>query len=283
MFLEENLDTSKITEFSFASRKEPEYMCHRLMRCMTCDVVYVSNPPPQDELAQAYHAADYDSSEEATDAADAYMEAMRPVLAKLAVKERVLEIGAGNGVLLERLKDAGFRDLVGIEPSPAAIAAAPAHRRGWLREGIFVEEAFDPASFDLICCFMTMEHVRDPMATAQAARRLLRPGGVFITVTHDYTSLVNRLLGRKSPIIDIEHMQIFSQASIRELFRRSGYEDISSNPFYNRYALRYWVRLAPLPRPIKNVIHAIGRRSGVDGLRLSVNVGNTITSGFRRR
>jgi SAM-dependent methyltransferase len=281
LFQEENIDESRLSGFSYASRKEPEYMCHRLVRCKTCDLVYASNPPEQDELAHAYHVAEYDSSEEANDAAQAYIKAMQPILSKLKHKNKVLEIGSGTGVLLELLKDQGFTELVGVEPSSAAIAAAPAHRRDWLREGIFEENVFEPASFDLICCFMTMEHVRDPMATALAAWRLLRPGGAFVTVTHDYGSLVNRMMGKKSPIIDIEHMQLFSKVSICELFNRSGFSEVSATPFINRYSLGYWLRLAPLPKVIKRTLERARMRTGMDKLKIGLNVGNTITAGFR--
>ena len=281
LFQEECIDESRISGFSFASRKEPEYMYHRLVRCKTCDLVYSSNPPEQDELAHAYHVAEYDSSDEANDAAQAYIKAMHPILAKLSLKESVLEIGSGTGVLLELLKGEGFKTLVGVEPSSAAIAAAPEHRKSWLREEIFNEDSFAPQSFDLICCFMTMEHVHDPMATALSAQRLLRPGGAFVTVTHDYGSLVNRILGRRSPIIDIEHMQLFSKISICELFSRCGFVDISARPFINRYSLSYWIRLAPLPKIIKLPIKRALLYSGIDKLKISVNVGNTIAAGFR--
>jgi SAM-dependent methyltransferase len=282
LFLEESIDPAKMSGFSYASRKTPEYMSHRLVRCTTCDLVYAANPPAQDVLAQAYHQAEYDSAEEAADAADAYVRAMAPTLARLAGRDGVLEIGSGTGVLLERLQDLGFTGLVGIEPSAAAIAAAPAHRRAWLREGIFREEDFAPQSFDLICCFMTLEHVRDPLAVARSARRLLRPGGALVTVTHDYESLVNRLLGRKSPIIDIEHMQIFADRSIRALFERAGFSQVSARPFRNRYALRYWLRLAPLPGGLKSLADKILGATGLGRLKLAVNVGNTLAAGFRQ-
>ena len=281
LFLDENIDQTRISSFSYASRKEPEYMCHRLVRCRTCDLVYASNPPGQDVLAHSYHVAEYDSSEEANDAAQAYLKSMQPILAKLKYKNSVLEIGTGTGILLELLRDEGFTKLIGVEPSTAAIAAAPAHRRDWLREGIFDEHDFEPASFDLICCFMTMEHVRDPMATASAASRLLRPGGAFITVTHDYGSLVNRMLGKKSPIIDIEHMQLFSKVSICELFKRCGFDDISANPFFNSYSLGYWLRLAPLPKVVKRTLEWTIAHTGMDSIKIGLNVGNTIAAGFR--
>jgi hypothetical protein len=54
-----------------------------------------------------------------------------------------------------------------------------------------------------------MEHVLDPKVIALPAFRLLRPGGAFVTVTHDHRGRLNRLLGRRSPIIDIEHLQLF--------------------------------------------------------------------------
>src|SRR5665647_1143686 len=241
LFIEKNIDPAKLSGFSFASRKEPEYMCHRLVQCTNCDLVYADQPPGENELAHAYHVADYDSSEEANDAAAAYILAIQPALGKLAQRQRALEIGTGTGIFLERLSREGFTELVGVEPSSAAIAAAPEYRRAWIREGMFEEKDFAPASFDLICCFMTMEHVRDPNIVASAALHLLRPGGAFVTVTHDYRSLVNRLLGRRSPIIDIEHMQLFSKRSARHLFESVGYADVTVRAFVNAYTLRYWI------------------------------------------
>lgn len=281
VFAEESIDSSRLSGFSYASRKEPEYMSHRLVRCPVCALVYVCNPPEQVELTQAYHTAEYDSSDEADDAAQSYIRAIAPILAKLPTKQRVLEIGSGTGIFLELLKNQGFSELIGIEPSAAAIAAAPAHRREWLRQGIFEESAFAPASFDLICCFMTLEHVRDPMQIALSARQLLRPQGVFVTVTHDYSSFVNRCLGKKSPIIDIEHMQLFSQSSVSELFQRAGFEHISTAPFSNRYSLNYWLRLAPLPKRIKSALKWLNFHTGMGQLKIAVNVGNTLTAGFQ--
>ncbi len=281
LFLEENIDTSRLSGFSFASRKEPEYMCHRLVSCSICELVYAVHPPGQDDLASAYHTAEYDSAEEASDAADAYLEAIRPVLARLSHRQSALEIGTGTGVFLDRLASAGFSELVGVEPSAAAIAAAPADRRHWIREGIFREQDFLPESFDLICCFMTMEHVSGPSEIARSAFRLLRPGGVFVTVTHNYRSPVNRLLGKRSPIIDIEHLQLFSERSICELFVRSGYANIEVHDFSNRYSIRYWIRLLPIPSLAKRAILFVLSGLGASRLKLSFNVGNMIASGSK--
>jgi SAM-dependent methyltransferase len=280
-FLEDTIDSAKISEFSFASRKVPEYMNHRMVRCRKCDVVYVCTPPPAQELANAYHVANYDSSEEADDAAAAYIGAIAPVLARLARRGSALEVGTGTGAFLESLSAKGFGTASGVEPSTAAIAAAPAHRRPWIREGVFDERDFEPESFDLVCCFMTMEHVSDPKQVAESARRLLRPGGAFVTVTHDYRSVVNRILGKRSPIIDIEHMQLFSRRSIGRLFEEAGYVNIHASAFANRYSLSYWLRLFPMPIGVKGAAQKALRSVRLDRVKLAVNVGNVIAWGFK--
>lgn len=281
LFIEHNIDPARLSRFSFASRKEPEYMCHRLVQCTNCDLVYADRPPAADELAHLYNVAEYDSSEEANDAAAAYIRAIKPTLDKLARRQRVLEIGTGTGIFLEYLSREGFEELLGVEPSSSAIAAAPEYRRAWIREGIFQEKNFVPNSFDVVCCFMTMEHVHDPKVVAIAAYNLLRSGGAFVIVTHDYRSPVNRLLGKRSPIIDIEHMQLFSERSVRHVFTSTGYSDISVNAFVNRYALRYWIRLAPLPRTVKSVLSSSMAHTKLGKIKIGLNVGNIITVGFK--
>ena len=281
-FLDERIDPSRLNEFSFASRKEPEFFNYSMVQCSTCDLVYVDRPPSQQALHHAYHQADYDSSEEANDAAAAYLRELAPVIARLD-RNAALEIGTGTGVLLEGLKERGFRDVVGVEPSTAAIDAAPSHRKAWIREGIFRESEYQPESFDLICCFMTLEHVHDPTAIAASVLRLLRPGGAFVTVTHDYRSTVNRVLGRRSPIIDVEHMQLFSSRSIAELFRRTGYTDVVVRPFANRYAASYWMRLMPLGRRVKHAMVRLLNALGLGGRKISINVGNMVTVGYRTK
>lgn len=281
LFTEKNIDPNKLSKFSFSSRKEPEYMCHRLVQCPNCDLVYADEPPEEQELAHAYHTADYDSAEEADAAARAYIRVLQPTLSKMTRRRSALEIGAGTGTFLEHLSQEGFTDLVGIEPSSAAIASAPEHRLTWMREGMFEENNFVPESFDLVCCFMTLEHVRDPDVVAQAAFRLLRPGGAFVAVTHDYRSIVNRFLGKRSPIIDIEHLQLFSERSVRHLFEGTGYTDVTVKTFTNTYALRYWIRLAPLPGRMKSIALNLMASIGLDKIKIGINVGNNVTTGIK--
>jgi SAM-dependent methyltransferase len=278
-FLDERLDAGRLDSFSFASRKAPEFMSYRLLRCATCRTVYAAAAPPPEALAVAYSKAAYDSAEEAILAADTYEAVLQPVIASLPQRTRALEIGTGTGVFLERLRAVGFADVVGIEPSKAAIEAAEAEIRPFIREGIFAEEEFAPESFDLICCFQTLEHVSAPKELTESCRRLLRSGGVLAFVTHDYMAPINRLLGRRSPIIDIEHLQLFCRSSLETLLTSAGFVVEKLSPLVNRYPLRYWLRLSPLPEPIKNAGSQMLALFGLSSLEIGLNVGNVVAIG----
>ena len=279
LFLDQRLDAGRLGSFSFASRKAPEFMSYRLLRCATCRTVYAAAAPPPEALAVAYSKAAYDSAEEAILAADTYEAMLQPVIASLPQRARALEIGTGTGVFLERLHAAGFADVVGIEPSKAAVEAAEAQIRPFIREGIFAEEEFASESFDLICCFQTLEHVSAPKELTRSCQRLLRSGGVLAFVTHDYRAPINRLLGRRSPIIDIEHLQLFCRSSLETLLTSAGFVIENLSPLVNRYPLRYWLRLSPLPEPIKNAGSQTLTLLGLGGLRIGMNVGNLMAIG----
>jgi SAM-dependent methyltransferase len=279
LFLEQSLDTAQLNSFSFASRKAPEFMSYRLLRCASCCTVYAVAAPPPEDLAVAYSEAAYDSAEEAMLAANTYESALRAVIASLPQRGRALEIGTGTGVFLERLLDAGFSDVVGVEPSKAAIDAAGVHIRPFIYEGIFVEEEFAPESLDLVCCFQTLEHVSAPKELTESCMRLLRPGGALAIVTHDYTAPINRLLGRRSPIIDIEHLQLFCGSSLDNLLASSGFVTEQITPLINRYPVRYWLRLLPLPGPIKKLVLQSLEFLGLSRLRVGMNVGNLLAIG----
>jgi SAM-dependent methyltransferase len=279
IFQNENIDKKKITSFTYASRKNPEFMCHEMVRCLNCDLVYVTAPPDKLKLSEAYHTADYDSSEEALDAAETYINHINEVVSKLNSKSKILEIGSGSGDFLYNLKKKGFANLTGIEPSISAINSAHPEIKSHLQEGIFQVDNFQEMKYDLVCCFMTLEHVYDPREISESVNKILKKGGYFVMVVHNYRSLVNRILGRKSPIIDIEHMQLFSKKSIGLLFNKTNYQDIQIKDFYNHYPIKYWIRLSPIPNLIKNIFIKLLHKFNLGNFKIKINVGNIMVSG----
>jgi len=166
LFRSASIRAEDLSAFTFASRKTPEFMSLNLVKCGACATVYATEAPPESALSEAYSDAAYDSSAEAALAAESYIRALRPHLRLGGGSMSALEIGAGTGVFLERLMDAGFGQVVGVEPSVSAIMEASPRVPEHIRTGIFNCQDFEEDSFDLICCFQTLEHVADPRAIA---------------------------------------------------------------------------------------------------------------------
>ena len=204
-------DADRLTRFAFASRKLPEYMHYRLLLCAACELLYASPVPESQSLVEEYQAAAYDSALEARFAARTYARLLRPLLARLPDRSGALDIGAGDGAFLQELLAQGFSEVAGVEPSAAPIAAAEEAVRPLLHHAPFRVEDFQGRQFRLITCFQTMEHVPDPLRLCREACGLLKPGGAMLCVVHNRLALSARLLGRRSPIYDIEHLQLFSR------------------------------------------------------------------------
>jgi SAM-dependent methyltransferase len=276
-FMRRTLDESRLTKESFASRKIPEFMSWNLVKCGRCGTVFASEAPEASALAHAYHEADYSTAEEASYAASVYRRYLEPFLVRLPGRGTALEIGTGTGVFLRHLRELGFREQVGIEPSPAAIAAAADDVRLCIREGVFIGDEFASASVSFVCCFQTLEHVPDPRGFVEAAFRMLEPGGMIALITHDYTGLVNRILRGRSPIIDIEHLQLFCPPSLRYLASAAGYDQIDVRPIRNVYPMSYWVSLLPVPVALKRTALAAMRTLHLGDIPVGLNVGNLLT------
>ena len=146
---------------------------------------------------------------------------------------------------------------------------------------IFTPDAAAQRDASFVGCFQTMEHVTDPLKLAQTAFAALQPGGVFACITHDYSHWLNRALGKKSPIVDLEHMQLFHPNSIRRVYENAGFERIAVSPISNRYRLDYWLRLLPLPLNIRKGMINATQSLGISGVRFKFPVGNILSVGYR--
>lgn len=280
VFAEARIDLARLDAFAFASRKRPEYMHPRLIECRHCGVLYGNPVLSPETLADAYRSAAFDSSDEGRWASRTYAGQVRKLLRRLPDLDGALDIGTGDGAFLEELLRLGFRNVVGVEPSAAPIENAKSHIQPLIRRDTFRSETFPRRSFSLVSCFQTLEHVWDPIQTARGAGELLKPGGVFVIVLHNRDAFSARVLGLKSPIFDIEHLQLFSPRSARQLLERVGFSSIGVHRLWNRYPLRYWMKLLPLPEALKDRVLVALNASPIGGMPVPLPAGNLVAFGF---
>ena len=282
LFAKENVALDGLDGFSFASRKLPEYMHWRLSECRRCDLVYANPAPPPEELAALYRDAAFDSGGEARLASRTYGQFLGMISKNLPDLIGAADIGTGDGAFLRELLAAGFSDVVGIEPSTAPIEAADDSVRPLIRHDIFKPNSFPADSLSLITCFQTIEHLPDPLTFGQEAWAALKPGGAVFLIGHNRRAVSAKLLGRKSPIYDIEHLQLFSPASFRRLLKLAGFAKVSVHRVYNKYVVRYWTRLFPFPKRMKEGLLAFLQHNPLGGTIIPFPAGNLAAIGYKQ-
>jgi len=147
---------------------------------------------------------------------------------------RLLDIGCGQGYVLEHALLRGW-GVWGLEPSEtwARDTAARLGVQVWAQR---VEQADLPAhSCDVVFSDSVIEHLAEPLAMMELARRVLKPGGIFYLVTPNADALVNRARGllfrlagsRRSPYIEPlcspYHVVGFTPHSLSVLAERAGF------------------------------------------------------------
>jgi SAM-dependent methyltransferase len=282
IFAEASFTPDALDGFAFASRKLPEYMHYRIVACRQCDVLYSSPTPTREFLESAYRDAQFDASDESRLASKTYGGFLPELARRLPDRKGALDIGTGDGTFLEQLLEHGFTDVVGVEPSAAPVAMASANVKSLIRQAPFRASDFAGSKFRLITCFQTMEHIDDPLGLCRDAHQLLQPGGALFLVCHNHRALSARVMGLKSPIFDIEHLQLFSPKSIRKTMERAGFENIEVHTVVNRYPVHYFAKLAPLPGRIKTPLLRKLKSGMLGGTLISVPLGNMAAIGYKR-
>jgi SAM-dependent methyltransferase len=279
-----NFRADDLTPETFSARRLPDRLHYRMVRCLDCGLLRSNPILPVADLTRLYTRSHFTYGEEAEFTRRTYGRYLRRAGQWASSGRSLLEIGCGDGFFLEEALKQGFDKIAGVEPSEEAIARANSSVRQHIRQSLYGPGVFPDQSFDLICAFQVFDHVPDPEALLNAAHEQLRDGGTVLFINHNEQGFLNRLLREASPIIDVEHTVLFGKKTIRRLFEKCGFQVREVFDVRNTYPVRYWARLAPLPRALKTKIGLRLERSTLGQLPITLRAGNlgiVATKGWR--
>lgn len=162
--------------------------------CARCGVATTDPWPTASELDAAYEGFYRPGSGRFSGPGDALLRRSRGTLARridaIAPPGRVLDVGSGDGALLDALSATG-RDALGLERA----STRPDVRDADIEEigGVFAAVVF----------WHSLEHLRAPGRALAHAARLLAPGGVLLVALPNAASLQARAFGDRWFALDL--------------------------------------------------------------------------------
>ncbi len=246
-----NFSLSDLNPKVFSARRLPDLIHYQIVRCDNDNLVR-SNPVCNNLSIEAlYKKSEFNYAEQVENITISYLSVLNEVLPKFSKDAKILEIGCGNGFILKALLDKGYNNLYGVELSLEAVLNADERIKDRITVDILRDGLYKNESFDLIFFFQTFDHIYDPDIFLGICYDLLKSEGMILALNHDVGSLSAKILRDKSPIIDIEHIYLYSKETIGKIFSKAGFEPMKIFSPKNVISIKYLIWLLPLSKRIK--------------------------------
>ena len=208
--------------------------------CERCGFAFADNIPEQEAFDQYYrdlskyeyqHRGGRESANDETRLRDvaATLDGLIP-----NKQARILEIGCSTGRLLALLKENGYQNVGGLDPSPVCAASA----RDLYGVTVFTQSVSDLAKsqekFDFLILVGVLEHIRDLEGALRTMRQIPSPNARIYFDVPDATQFAD---WPDAPFqqFSTEHINFFSGASLANLMRAHGFEQMFSEKVLRQY------------------------------------------------
>jgi 2-polyprenyl-3-methyl-5-hydroxy-6-metoxy-1,4-benzoquinol methylase len=196
------------------------------VRCKNCDLVYSLPRPTEATLSDLYDGI---GSRYFTDPRMLayYFEPHRFerelgfIEKYLPARSSLMDVGCCVGAFVYAAETHGYR-VEGIDISVAAVSYGKGRGLNLRVEDILATDYQTP--FDAVCLWSTLEHVANPLAFLQKTFQIIRPGGWFFTSVPNFSSLSQRVLGKKFNLVAVEHLNYFTPKVLTSAISSAGFE-----------------------------------------------------------
>lgn len=213
-----------------------------LESCLTCSFVRKAK---LSGAQRSYESIDRDTLSQIP----AYLDnIVNGILFRVSPSSLVVELGSNDGSFLQILRQKGYHNFIGVEPSQH-LAAKATHNGVKTYSTYFnidtskiITQSHGMAK--MIICRHTLEHIPDPLSFLQACGSLLSEDGYIYLECPDSMTLFHQ--HRIHEIWD-EHENYFTRRTMEMILQHSGFGDIHIERSVNRDAINLcvWAKLAP--------------------------------------
>lgn len=204
--------------------------------CQDCGAGFADRIPPQATFDAYYrdlskYEYEYRGGQGTEYEDRRFQEAAKTIIPHIANRQsRILEIGCATGHLLSVLKEQGYENVSGVDPSPGCAKAAWGVYRIPVQAHTILDIPRPDQPFDILLLLGVMEHIRDLDPAIDKIRELLAPRGrVYLAVPDAAHFDCNQ----DAPFqeFSLEHLNFFSASSLTNLMQTRGFRFVSGGRF----------------------------------------------------
>ena len=200
--------------------------------CSNCGCSYAGHIPPQSAFDAYYRdLSKYEHQDRQGRESHSDRDAYRSIADRLvpglpSPSARIVDIGCATGGLLDELRQRGFTNTTGIDPSRTC--AEYAHKLYGVEVLVGTLSNMPKAlgQVDVGILVGVLEHVRDVINAVAQVKSSLPEGGLLFVVVPDATGFIHCLTAPFQHF-STEHINFFSPQSLANLMGGSGFETVS--------------------------------------------------------
>ena len=201
--------------------------------CQNCGFCFADNLPDQAVFDLYYREMSKYEHQDHFGKPSEFETRQYPALAQFIQKQipnpraRILEVGCANGGLLNALKQSGYQDVLGLDPSPVCAQNAEQLYQIRVITGTLADIKIELGRFDFIILVAVLEHIRELDGALQKLYNLLSPTGNIYIEVPDATMFT---ASPDAPFqeFSIEHINYFSPLSLTNLMGTHGFVEVLS-------------------------------------------------------
>jgi len=273
----QRLPTQNLDASPYAPRRKRDFFHYRIVKCKTCGLLRSDPLVDQNDLKQLYFDSEctYTDENENIPLKKTYGSYFVNVLKKYNIeKTSFLDIGCSNGFILEKALEFGFKKIIGVEPSRDAIDQASSSIKPFIVNGMFDDKMFEKDSFDMITFFQTFDHIAEPNIFLQNCFNVLKEGGFILAINHNAKSFSAKIMGEKSPIIDIGHTYLYDLTTMKQIFKQNNFVVHNVFPIKNTVSIERLIQLLPIKSSTSEKIQQLARLLKINKCLLKLPLGN---------
>lgn len=204
-----------------------------VVSCKTCGFCFADNIPGQEAFDIYYREMSKYEHQDRSGQPSEFETRQFPLLARFIQAHlprpdaRILEIGCANGGLLNALKELGYKNVLGLDPSPVCAQNAEQLYQIKVLTGAVSDLKREMGPFDFIILVAVLEHIRDLDHTLKLLHRLLSTNGRLYIEVPDASQFTS---SPDAPYqeFSIEHINFFTPLSLANLMRAYGFSEVAS-------------------------------------------------------